>query len=259
MNLARVYLVNRHLQKTTRRELAGLRNLLDPLPRGYGEFVTTFGSGDLCDVLRIWTPEEIRRRVPEYRKYVEQTLELLKGVPRADFLNAVPIAMSIDGDEIVVCPDHPRSLFLLPRQDMWVHRLPRGLERPLLWERVTDKSRRYSPHEQDFYYFQSDVRRASVSLFTAGHFRRNEIAALVEEMWSKSEIRRIEEEGATFLFPRAINGRVQLTGGLEDADGRVGICISFDSTALTKVDLAIRRLEAMGFYETSRTQCKTKA
>jgi hypothetical protein len=253
MDSHNVYLVNRRLERVDAGELDRVREFLDPLPEGYAEMLSILGFGTYCDFVTLWRHREIATDLESVREAVKVSLGWYSpdSIPDADFDRCVPLAMTLDGDYLVVCPDRLGEVFAIPRHDDSVYRLPQGLRDPMDWKRCDASRRGGYVCPPPFRYFESFVGRCNVSLFTGDRFKLTEIAEWFKTQLAGEEIRSICDDGCTILFPRAIDGRVQLTQTL--GDPRVGIDVRFDRDAAAIVESLVTDLERQGFYVTSRT------
>jgi hypothetical protein len=277
MDFNDVYLVNRRLEKIEPSEIQLMRRLIDPSPIGYESFWSTFGRGVFCNFISLWRPKSIEKELTSVREAVQISIEWFNEshtVPVANFAECVPIGMSVDGDYLVVCPDRPADVFAIPRHDFdSVYQLPQGLGNMLYWERCIDRSTDYVYHPP-FPYFESFLGRSSVSLLTGEILNLSSVVDHLYQTWSHDEIREIRSDETLFLFPRAIDGRVQITrhGGplflsfqgsgqqvrsyQPGGKTRIGIDISFDFEFLNEVNSMIADLEEWGFSVLSRTVAK---
>src|SRR6185295_19892892 len=91
-----------------------------PLPRGYREYLTNFGRGELCDLLQVLVPREVREYSRQLRIHLADAIR--KGwFQPGDFTDedigeAVVFAASAEGDRFVCCPRCGSDLFEIPRQ-----------------------------------------------------------------------------------------------------------------------------------------------
>lgn len=110
-----VRLINKKSDKPSKDEVSALRKLLNVQLPQYEEFVLKLGDGCLSDAVRVYSPERIfaeldqfRERWKEYFLWDGAGSELEKGFE----ISAVPIADSLQGDEIV---QFGEGLYILPR------------------------------------------------------------------------------------------------------------------------------------------------
>lgn len=257
MTFRDVYLVSDKLDPTPPGEIAAfegwLRERFDlPLPPGYREYMTTLGAGTYCDLVRVFRPALVMTDFTPIGKLWGKHFfwEAGRGVlSEGQVERSFPVARTVDGDDIVCCPDHSGELFVLPRHDHHIYRLPAGLRDPLAWDGVPDNARREPP---PFLYFQSGRDRAHVEFFTS--IATLDVDALRRQFrgrWRHAEVREIDGDHYAILFPKAIGGRVQITREWA-GEGRVGIRIDYDSDRQPEIDAVERTLVAQGMYVTGR-------
>jgi hypothetical protein len=112
-----VIVVSRQRALAGQDEVAALeRDLGVTMPPGYAEFVTTLGEGTFCDSLQVKLPATIRRDLPgareRWREYWFWDERLMTQV---DAAGAVVVADTDTGDEMVVHPQLPGKILVLPR------------------------------------------------------------------------------------------------------------------------------------------------
>jgi hypothetical protein len=117
MSLEHVIAVSPLRTASTLEDVARLEHDLGvTLPPGYAEFVTTLGEGTFCDSLQVKLPATIRRDLPESRaRWAEYWFWDEDVLTQADAGEAVVIADTDTGDEIVVHPRRPGQILVLPR------------------------------------------------------------------------------------------------------------------------------------------------
>ena len=109
-------------------------------PTGYREFITRFGEGVLGgSYVRIYPPRRIlsgpnslaewRRRIDEYWSWGEGRDVLTK----EQALQSVLIGDTLDGDELIVHPDNPERVYVLPRESENIFVAGDGLPAAIAW------------------------------------------------------------------------------------------------------------------------------
>ena len=109
-------------------------------PTGYREYVTKFGEGVLGGTyVRIYPPRRIlsgdnnltewRQRVTEYWFWDDGREVLTK--ERA--LQSIIIGDTFDGDELIVHPENPERVYVLPRHSENIHIAGDGLRAAIEW------------------------------------------------------------------------------------------------------------------------------
>ncbi|QQS40317.1 MAG: hypothetical protein IPM63_13240 [Acidobacteriota bacterium] len=88
------------------------------LPAGYREYMQTLGDGLLDGVTRIYAPWRIRSETLATRNRLANYWFWEAGeLPQDRALESFSIASSIDGDEALIHPSRPNSIFLLPIEE----------------------------------------------------------------------------------------------------------------------------------------------
>lgn len=109
-------------------------------PSGYREYVTRLGEGLLHGAyLRVYPPRRIlsgsnnhtqwRERIAKYWFWDEGVDKL----PKDRALECVIIADTYQGDELVVHPDEPEKIYVLPRHSEDIHVAGEGLFDAIEW------------------------------------------------------------------------------------------------------------------------------
>ena len=106
-------------------------------PVGYREFVTTFGEGVLGGTfVRIYPPHRILRDLPMWRERIDQFWLWDEGkatLTKAEALISVVIGDTLNGDELVVRPEQPDRILVLPRYSEDVLVAGDGLPNAIEW------------------------------------------------------------------------------------------------------------------------------
>ncbi|WP_236519260.1 SMI1/KNR4 family protein [Sandaracinus amylolyticus] len=104
------------------------------LPRGYREYVTRFGAALECDLVRIYPPRRIADELAEWRVRVDAYwLWTTDELDRDRAQRCIVLGDTTQGDEIVLDPQRPDALFVLPRHHHVVARIPGDLTHTLAW------------------------------------------------------------------------------------------------------------------------------
>jgi hypothetical protein len=211
---ADVYRVTTKLRPVPPAEVDALaRDLGVPLPDGYRGYVTTFGSGELCDLLRVWTPDFVRERIGpdawERESYVEGVRQEAweSGVlTPEDAAEAVTFGDTVEGDSFVGCPRFGGVLYELPRHHHVIRRFEDGF-----YGVVADTVARM---RLDFAYFEPDDTGRRHRSFTAGpDSDGHALVAEVVRRWGEAGVRRSRSdpgEAIPTLFVSPIGGRLTL-------------------------------------------------
>jgi hypothetical protein len=109
-------------------------------PTGYKEYVTQFGEGVLGGYyIRIYPPNRIldgENNVREWRERInqywfwDQDKDILT---KEQALQSVIIGDTLDGDELIVHPDHPERIYVLPRHTEEIFIAGEGLPATIEW------------------------------------------------------------------------------------------------------------------------------
>lgn len=105
-------------------------------PDGYREYVGAFGEAIDTLFLRVYPPKRVRAELPQWRRRVDA---FWFWAPADDGFGAdegyasIPIADTLNGDELVFHPDRPGVLYVLPRDEEVVAPLRGGLIEALAW------------------------------------------------------------------------------------------------------------------------------
>lgn len=106
------------------------------LPAGYREYVTRFGAAVECNLVRVYPPQRVLAELEEWRSRVDAYWLWApsgEGLDRDRAQRCVVIGDTLSGDEIVLDPERPSALFVLPRHADEVVRVPGDLTHLLAW------------------------------------------------------------------------------------------------------------------------------
>ncbi len=106
-------------------------------PSGYRAYVTTFGEGVLggCFV-RIYPPHRILRDLQMWRERIDAFWLWDDGhdvLTKSDALLSVVIGDTVNGDELVVQPENPERVLVLPRYSEKIFVAGDGLPSAIEW------------------------------------------------------------------------------------------------------------------------------
>lgn len=109
-------------------------------PAGYREYVTRFGEGILGGVyIRVYPPRRILsgiNNLAEWRERIGQYWFWDAGrdvLTRERAVESVILGDTYDGDELVVHPDNPERIYVLPRHSAAIHVAGDGLPAAIEW------------------------------------------------------------------------------------------------------------------------------
>jgi len=257
MTFRDVYLVSEKLAPLPPGEIAAFEDWLRerfglPLPPDYREYMTSLGYGTYCDFVHVFSPAEVTTDFAPIGKPWGQHFFWDAGrdvLSEGQVERSFYVARTVDGDEIICSPEYPGELFVLPRHDDHIYRMPAGLRDPFAWDGAPPNVR---PERPPFLYFTPDRDRAHVAFFTSlGTLQVDDLHRQFHARWRHAEFREIVGADYALLFPKAIGGRVQIVKERE-GKGRVGIRIDYDSDDQLEINAAERMLTAQGMFVTGR-------
>jgi hypothetical protein len=138
MDLKKIRVVGGPLVRATVADVADTENRLwVTFPGGYREYVTTLGEGMLGgSFVRVYPPWRILRELSAWRERIRQYWFWDKGrkvLPKERALEAVIVADTVNGDELVFHPGRPDRLFVLPRDSEKVYEAGTDLLAAVEW------------------------------------------------------------------------------------------------------------------------------
>jgi hypothetical protein len=106
-------------------------------PSGYREYVTRFGEGVLGgSYLRIYPPRRILSGSNEWRQRIDEYWFWDDGadvLTKDQVLESIIIGDTLDGDELIVHPDNPERIYVLPRESEDIPVAGEGLPAAIEW------------------------------------------------------------------------------------------------------------------------------
>src|SRR5215813_7513813 len=106
-------------------------------PAGYREYVTRFGEGILGGCyIRVYPPRRILSGLNDWRQRIDDYWHWEDGcdvLTSEQALHSVIIGDTPDGDELIVHPDNPERIFILPRNSEDIHVAGDGLPAAIEW------------------------------------------------------------------------------------------------------------------------------
>ena len=132
-------------------------------PRGYREYITTLGEGVLGgSFVRVYPPWRILRELSEWRERLREFWFWDKGrkvLPKERALEAVIVADTLNGDELVFHTGKPDHLFVLPHESEKIYEAGTDLLAAVDWMCDSGKlTKRFS--ERNFEPFDSRKEQA---------------------------------------------------------------------------------------------------
>jgi hypothetical protein len=181
-----------------------------PLPIGYREYLTTLGHGELCDLLRVATPGQVRKDLAE--QWLRESM--VEGVTNGwwnpgvllpeDMKTAVVFAGSAEGDLYVGCRRFGSQLFELPRHSECICPIADGL-----WGAVEQSVRRMV-HDFPFFEPWDDGRRRHRGFDVRSGLGAFGFIGEIERRWGQGGFRRSRTSPTEMhpnVFVRGIEGR----------------------------------------------------
>lgn len=241
MSFESVYCVTTRLRLTPGEAIDNLACTLHAeLPVGYRDYLMTLGKGELCDWLRVHTPEHVRADSPEelpfWRGVWAQNLEDGRYKPgpltAADLAEAVAFASSAEGDQFVCCPRHGPALFQLPRHADAIEVVEGG------FYGVAELGRRLMEH--DFPYFDAwdPEHRWHRDFIVPPDLGAAGLIAAVKARWEGGgfrQSRKAHEQPS--LFVRAVGARMAVSVGTRPGTpaGSCEVAMVYDKEADAEV------------------------
>ena len=106
-------------------------------PREYREYVTTLGEGILGgDYIRIYPPWRIANELDAWHKRIEEYWfwdDRSSALTKNKVLESIIIGDTLNGDEIILHPDQPDHIFVLPRNSEIIYYSGNGLFETIDW------------------------------------------------------------------------------------------------------------------------------
>ena len=106
------------------------------LPKGYRSYITTLGAGVLNDTIRVYRPTFIGQQYRDFQaRWAEYWLwdESESVLPKARALECIIVADTLNGDEFILHPTQPDTVYLLPANQSTIYRFIEGLDEALTW------------------------------------------------------------------------------------------------------------------------------
>lgn len=103
-------------------------------PDGYRDYVGRFGEAILCTFVRVYPPARVLDDLAQWRERVGECWFWGRhndGMDETLVQRAACIADTMNGDELIIHPDRPHQLYLLPRYDEAMERIDGGLNHAL--------------------------------------------------------------------------------------------------------------------------------
>lgn len=213
------------------------KQLQIPLPLGYKEFITTFGNGDYCNNILVWTPNEVVEETKNARGAWGVSLEWLKldyiGLTEEQLLESFLFAISENRDDIIFHPAFPNDLFVLARGDDVPYTMPQGFFDPLDWRGAQGEQQyQLTPSVR---FFVPNIDRAVITFsLPIDNISLSDLIDLFISHWKDSPSEQFEfAEGIYYLFLQSIGAFIQI--GVRDnlvEDLRIDYDVNFKEEVL---------------------------
>ena len=225
-----------------------------PVPTGYRQLLTVLGVGTYCDLVTAFRPHDVIEQTESAQERWNAYFFWERGaniLTKGQILNSTIIASTIDGDEMILCPESLDYIYVLPRHDDTIYRLDSSFSDPLDWR--SDNGPVVTP--PPFRYFEPWGDREHIELFTAKtHHKIDDVLNMASDLLAaKGETKRISEPNCDLLFVKAVAGRLQFTTG---GDPRIGIRIDYNRTYSAAIENCVAELESRDFYVTGRSNAR---
>jgi hypothetical protein len=137
MSFKNTHIIKSSLYVSTAEEVqSAAASLKLTFPPGYQEYVTTLGDGEYCGYVRVLLPSQVLAEYRDWQKLWKEYFfwdEEEGGITKGRVIECIRIAYTIDGDSLVFHPENPAELFVLPRNDDFIHRIGSSLGEALDW------------------------------------------------------------------------------------------------------------------------------
>jgi hypothetical protein len=224
------------------------------LPADYREIMGRFGVGTYSGFIHFLHPSEIPQWTEHSRRIWSDHSYFLW--PQSDSvlpldlaLQSFVLAITMDGDVIIFCPPAQNDLFVLPRHQEVICRMPSGLRDPLVWEGGGP-----APETNSIRYFEPAKGRGHVELFMA----RTDLTidSVYQQILSRlspqaEPVPKIDGDLFRIALFKSERSIVQLTtaGG---TDRRIRVRLDYNLGQTSAVEALVLDLISTGFRETGR-------
>lgn len=137
MSFEDIYRAGSRLELASAEDVADAESALGTrLPRGYPEFLTTLGTGEINGWLRLYMPSKILNELEFFQSVMQDFFTWDRersALSQARAAECIPMADTGWGDWIAFHPADPDTLFSLPRNDDAISRIGEGFEEALDW------------------------------------------------------------------------------------------------------------------------------
>jgi len=248
MKSSPVYLVNPKLKRATKADVKKAERQIGALfPPGYAKFVTEFGEGAYCDLVRVYLPQRVVKDLKEFRQRVVEYFLWDEGKPLLSpeqVGECVSIADTYEGDELVFHPSKPSQLYLLPRHRWEILRVGSSLDGALRW--LCQSGKLYT-RRSTTPYFDSMIgqRRMELARVTRGTPSKKTKQALLNLQLHDFVVDATSKEGVDLqVFMQKFAGYVSCTGGRGDYN----VCVWYAGRKSTpELKRVLDCLEDLGF------------
>lgn len=229
-----IFVVSKRLALATNEQVDRLeRGICVSLPRGYREYVCQLGEGEFSDNLRVYSPDIVLGQLEEFRSVQAEGFQSSflnwreQPIGQSDVDHCVELASTANGDSIIICPDYPGKMFVLPRHSDQVQVIEGGFEQP---ERVV-RACFMGRWEREFQFFEPYTSLRECFGYGYGTFcSTSAVASEFEERYSGARIYReqIGDGPGSYLriFVEALTAKVNISRN--DENNTISLFITLD-------------------------------
>ncbi|TXT21317.1 MAG: hypothetical protein FD138_4076 [Planctomycetota bacterium] len=248
-----VYLVTTRLATVSAEQVRAAEETLKvKFPKDYSEFVTKFGEGTYSGFVRVYPPERIFKELREVQQRWDEYFLWDEGpevLTKAEVVESIVFADTVNGDELIFHPGKPNRLFLLPRHSYSVLEVADSLSAAIDWLCASGKL----TAPIGFKYFESWLKRKRGIYVGAGKFEI--VCEALTQLDIHDHIENVTEEEDLFfkMFVSDFHGTV---AAMID-DETVTVILWHDADAANKsLSDVIACLDNLGLQRQSRGEEK---
>lgn len=244
-----LYLVSDRTATATPDEFASAESAMGmKLPADYVAFVSRFGQGAISNWVRVYGPRRIAGERDERREGLEQYYFWDEGadvLSREQVNEAIMLADTFNGDEVIYRESAPSGFFVLPRDEEGIYAVGETLEQAVDWLCKSGTLTGALP----FLYFEPfGERRERRYASNDGVPFETVRDALVALGLHDADVDMTEgDDKCHYFFYREFGGLVVL---VEGEDGAVALLSSDPEPSGAKIDRVAQTLQETGLSET---------